>query len=157
MKKIVFILTTSILLISCKNTGNEAGVTENSKQATIDSMNVVIEQQQMELAKQKSIDSMQTIMANQRPQKVVVTNAAPAAPVTAAQKKKGWSGAAKGAVIGAGVGAVTGAVINKKDRGTGAIIGGLAGAGIGAGTGAILDAEKKKKAEREAAEAAAQK
>lgn len=154
MKKIVFILMSSILLISCKNTGNEAGVTENSKQATIDSMNVVIEQQQMELAKQKSIDSMQTIMDNQRPEKVIVhhsPSAAPAAPVTAAQKKKGWSGAAKGAVIGAGVGAVTGAVINKKDRGTGAVIGGLAGAGLGAGTGAILDAEKRKKAEREAA------
>lgn len=140
MKKLLFFFSVSILLISCKNSANEAGVIEDSKQTQIDSMNIVIEKQQMELEKQKSIDSMQTIMANQPQKQVVVTNAAPAA-----EKKKGWSGAAKGAVIGAGVGAVSGAIISKKKPVAGAVIGGLAGAGIGAGTGAIIDAEKKKK------------
>ena len=45
-------------------------------------------------------------------------------------KKKGWSSAAKGTVIGAGAGALGGVLIDKKD-GRGAIIGGLAGAGAG--------------------------
>lgn len=45
-------------------------------------------------------------------------------------KKKGWSDAAKGAVIGGAAGAVGGALIDKK-KGRGAIIGGLVGAGGG--------------------------
>ena len=45
-------------------------------------------------------------------------------------KKKGWSDAAKGTVIGAAAGAVGGALIDQK-KGRGAIIGGLAGAGGG--------------------------
>ncbi len=53
-------------------------------------------------------------------------------------KKKGWSKAAKGAVIGAGAGAVAGAVISKK-KGTGAIIGGIIGAGGGYVLGRVMD------------------
>lgn len=45
-------------------------------------------------------------------------------------KKKGWSDAAKGTVIGGAAGAVGGALIDKK-KGRGAIIGGLVGAGGG--------------------------
>jgi len=45
-------------------------------------------------------------------------------------KKKGWSDAAKGAVIGGAAGAVGGALIDKKS-GRGAVIGGLVGAGGG--------------------------
>lgn len=45
-------------------------------------------------------------------------------------KKKGWSDAAKGSVIGGAAGAVGGALIDKK-KGRGAIIGGLVGAGGG--------------------------
>lgn len=45
-------------------------------------------------------------------------------------KKKGWSDAAKGAVIGGAAGAVGGALIDKK-KGRGAIIGGVVGAGGG--------------------------
>jgi hypothetical protein len=50
----------------------------------------------------------------------------------------------QGALIGAGVGAVSGAIINKNNRGKGAIIGGVIGAGIGAGTGVIIDNKQKK-------------
>lgn len=78
-------------------------------------------------------------------QKVVVVNHQSEGTASAAPaKKKGWSSAAKGAVIGAGVGAITGAAVSKK-KGEGAIIGGLAGAGVGAGTGAIIDSKKNKK------------
>jgi hypothetical protein len=59
--------------------------------------------------------------------------------VTSTQaQKKGWSSAAKGAVIGAGAGALGGVLIDKKDA-RGAIIGGLAGAGAGYAIGRAED------------------
>lgn len=125
------------VLTSCKNT-DKAGTVEDTKQATIDSMKIVAE-------KQRIIDSMKNEVTKIEKQKeiVVVNNSAtPSTTNTATSKRKGWSGAAKGAVIGAGVGAITGAAISKK-KGEGAIIGGLAGAGVGAGTGAIIDGKKK--------------
>ena len=54
-------------------------------------------------------------------------------------KKKGWSDAAKGAVIGGVVGAGAGAVIDKNKRGRGAIIGGVVGAGAGYAIGRSRD------------------
>jgi outer membrane lipoprotein SlyB len=55
-------------------------------------------------------------------------------------QKKGWSKAAKGAVIGGAGGAVVGAAVSKK-RGKGAIIGGV----VGAGTGYIIGRNEDKK------------
>ena len=49
---------------------------------------------------------------------------------TTSSRKKGWSGKAKGAVIGGAAGAVGGALISKH-KGTGAVVGGLAGAAGG--------------------------
>jgi predicted small secreted protein len=54
-------------------------------------------------------------------------------------KKKGWSSAAKGAVIGGVAGAAGGAVINKKNRAAGAVIGGVIGAAGGYGVGRTID------------------
>ena len=54
-------------------------------------------------------------------------------------EKKGWSKAAKGAVIGAGSGAILGAVINKRNRAVGAAIGGVIGGGVGYGIGRSKD------------------
>jgi outer membrane lipoprotein SlyB len=65
-------------------------------------------------------------------------NTPPAQPQT--QQKKGWSKAAKGAVIGGATGAVVGAAVSNK-RGKGAIIGGV----VGAGTGYIIGRSKDKK------------
>jgi hypothetical protein len=129
--KTLSIIFLTLVFVSCHNQQKED--VEKAKKATIDSM-------QTEIVKQKAIDSMQVEMAKikeekQSSQKVTVVN-------QPATKKKGWSGTAKGAVIGAGVGAATGAIISKK-KGQGAIIGGLAGAGVGAGTGAIIDGSKK--------------
>ncbi|HEY1024537.1 MAG TPA: YMGG-like glycine zipper-containing protein [Sphingobacteriaceae bacterium] len=53
-------------------------------------------------------------------------------------EKKGWSSAAKGAVIGAGAGAVTGILVDKKDA-RGAVIGGVIGAGTGYAIGRAHD------------------
>jgi hypothetical protein len=49
---------------------------------------------------------------------------------TQTTRKKGWSKAAKGAVIGGASGAVLGAIVSKK-KGLGAVIGGVVGAGAG--------------------------
>ena len=143
---IALFFTMAVLTVSCKPNANEAGVAGDPKQASIDSMQVVIDKQNAQIAKQKTIDSMQAIVDREKQQarhsRQVANQTAAAAP---AEKRKGWSRAAKGAVIGAGVGAVAGSVINKKNHTEGAIIGGLAGAGVGAGTGAIIDTEKAKK------------
>lgn len=58
-------------------------------------------------------------------------------------KKKGWSSAAKGAVIGAGAGALGGVLLDKKD-GRGAIIGGV----VGAGAGYLIGRDQDKKSGR---------
>lgn len=134
MKKLS-IMFLALVFVSCQNQQKED--INKAKKASIDSMQTAI-------IKQKTIDSMQIEIAKikeekENLQKVTVVNQ----PATATPaKKKGWSGAAKGAVIGAGVGAATGAIVSKK-KGQGAIIGGLAGAGVGAGTGAIIDSKKK--------------
>lgn len=54
-------------------------------------------------------------------------------------RRKGWSKAAKGAVIGGAGGAVLGAIINKRNRAAGAVIGGVLGAGVGYGVGRSKD------------------
>jgi hypothetical protein len=54
-------------------------------------------------------------------------------------RNRGWSSAAKGAVIGGVAGAAGGAVINKKNRAAGAVIGGVIGAAGGYGIGRSID------------------
>jgi hypothetical protein len=56
-----------------------------------------------------------------------------------AEKKEGWSKAAKGAVIGGVAGAAGGAILNKKNRVVGAVIGGVVGAAGGYGVGRTMD------------------
>lgn len=147
MKKILTIFALAAVLASCKNTDKQGIAEDNARKAVIDSMKAVAEQQRIidsmniEVAKAKQAKEA----AESRRQTVVVHDNAAATPAEA--KRKGMSGAAKGALIGAGVGAITGAVVSDK-KGQGAIIGGLAGAGVGAGTGAIIDNEKKKKEQK---------
>ena len=131
-----------LVFASCQKQRTEA--VNQAKQESIDSMKT-------EINKQKEVDSLKLEIQRMEEknehqerasrEKVTAVNK-PIAEVPA--KKKGWSGAAKGAVIGAGVGAATGAIVSKK-KGQGAIIGGLLGAGVGAGTGAIVDDSKKNK------------
>ena len=136
MKTILLILLT-FCIFSCKDKSQME--VQEAKQVSIDSMKI-------EIQKQKIIDSMNVEMEKikeEKQQKEVVYSNQNVTPATAPPaKKKGWSGAAKGAVIGAGVGAITGAVVSE-EKGQGAIIGGLAGAGVGAGAGAIIDSKKK--------------
>ncbi len=155
MKNLVFIASAAIIFTSCGN--NNAELAKLQQQKSLDSMNMVLQQQQAKEAQQKTIDSMNALSKTNKGSERVgghgsyssgntqyVQGNAARAEAPAPAKKKGWSGAAKGAVIGAGVGALSGALIDNK-KGRGAIIGGVAGAGIGAGTGAIVDDAKKKK------------
>ena len=57
--------------------------------------------------------------------------------------KRGWSSAAKGAVIGGAAGALAGVAVDKTD-GRGAVIGGL----IGAGTGYVIGRSRDRKTGR---------
>lgn len=56
-----------------------------------------------------------------------------------APQKKGWSKAAKGAVIGGVAGGAAGAIINKRNRVVGGVVGGVIGAGVGYGIGRSKD------------------
>ncbi|MGZ5191465.1 MAG: glycine zipper domain-containing protein [Flavisolibacter sp.] len=56
-----------------------------------------------------------------------------------AKEKKGWSKAAKGAVIGGVAGAAGGAAIHKKNRVVGAVVGAVIGAGGGYAVGRGMD------------------
>lgn len=69
------------------------------------------------------------------------TSASTIPPIPPAEpaKKKGWSKAAKGAVIGGAAGAAAGAIIVKKNRALGAVIGGVVGGGVGYGVGRGMD------------------
>jgi hypothetical protein len=139
--KMLSIIFLTLVFVSCQNQQKED--VNKAKKASIDSMKT-------EIIKQKTIDSIQLEITkikeeSEEPHNVTVVNQPAAAnqpAATTTAKKKGWSGTAKGAVIGAGVGAATGAIVSKK-KGQGAIIGGLVGAGVGAGTGAIIDDSKK--------------
>ena len=61
-------------------------------------------------------------------------------------KKKGWSNAAKGALIGGAAGAIGGAVINGRNRAVGAAIGAVLGAAGGYAIGRKKDKDKEKDA-----------
>lgn len=148
MKTLFLIPAIALTMLSCKNNSDQA-LTYDEKTSAVDSMEMVVAQQKIELAKQKAIDSVKLEMSRQQARPIVVQHvaAAPASSgsTTTTTERKKWSSTAKGAVIGAGVGAVTGAIVDKKQPAKGAVIGGLLGAGAGAGTGAIIDANKKKK------------
>ncbi|MDF2384268.1 hypothetical protein JMG10_22550 [Nostoc ellipsosporum NOK] len=58
---------------------------------------------------------------------------------TTTTQKKGWSKAAKGAVIGTATGAATGAIVNKRNRAVGGVVGGVVGAGVGYIIGRDMD------------------
>lgn len=74
-------------------------------------------------------------------------NQAPSGETKVQEKKKGWTKATKGAVIGGVAGAIGGAVINKRSRGTGAIIGAVIGAAGGYAIGRAKDKKEEKAAD----------
>src|SRR4026208_1996448 len=112
MKKILGFLTIAATLTACKGTADRV-----ADESTVSSATENIKT--YELAKQKERAAARTTVVYRD----VNSN-------TAAEKR-GWSSAAKGAVIGGVAGAAAGAIINKKNRAAGAVVGGAAGAGVG--------------------------
>lgn len=149
MKKIFLVFVMAAGLTACNNAENK----ENAAKAD------ALDRQQMATAIKDSIrlDSFKRADAalqadkNQAATQSVSSNRTSGSATRSAQyggtatanKKKGWSEAAKGATIGGLAGAVGGAIIDKK-KGRGAVIGGV----IGAGTGYVIGREKDKKSGR---------
>jgi uncharacterized membrane protein len=137
MKKLFVILGIAVFLFSCKNkSAGETKVLAASNDAEY------TEFVKWKEAKEKAAEAPLPVAASNTVKTIVVKErvAAPVAAATpAVPRKKGWSKAAKGTVIGAGTGAVAGAIINKKNRGVGAVIGGILGAGAGYGIGRSMD------------------
>jgi hypothetical protein len=66
------------------------------------------------------------------------------APQSETPHKKGWSAAAKDAVIGGAAGAAAGAIIDKNNR----LVGGVVGAAIGSGAGYLIGRSRDRKTGR---------
>ena len=172
----------SVMMACNNSASTEAQVAQAKQATLDSINRVQSAQQLADAERQHVIDSMNLIAANTKPRVIEHTtvrtesrnsgyssnngssnngNSNAAAPTTTSSsssttttttKKKGWTGAEKGALIGAGAGAITGAMVDKK-KGEGAIVGGLLGAGGGAGVGALLEKRKKNKEAAAAAEA----
>jgi hypothetical protein len=150
MKKLLIIIGLAAGVAACNSDAkNSSQVYQNTKHYK-DSMK--LDSFQRAAAIDKEIDKREA-------EKALLVNASAANRVVATPKtrvvhqttyvpqtqpqKKGWSSAAKGAVIGAGAGAVTGILVDKKN-GRGAVIGGV----VGAGTGYVIGRAKDKKTGR---------
>ncbi len=135
MKRILGIVAIAGTLAACK--GNKTNTTGNTLvlSATDSAKMKEFEQwkDRKEQSDKKTVVYRNVSVAN----KNNTDNTTAAAPATV--QKKGWSKAAKGAVIGGVTGAAAGAVINKKNRAAGAVIGGAVGAGVGYGIGRAKD------------------
>jgi hypothetical protein len=130
-----------------------------TRQLEIAQQKLAIDKEQMVYSQQKKTDSINAI-ANKKaaavksqPERVrtrtVYVNNTPRSSssnysngnntVAPAPRRRGWSSAAKGTVIGGVGGAAAGALIDRKNPGVGAIIGGLVGGGAGYTIGRAKD------------------
>jgi hypothetical protein len=131
MKKIIGIVLIAGSLVACK--GNKTNTASDTKVlSAADS----VKMKEFEKWKEKEeAKKATTVVYRDR----VVTNDNTAAAPAPVAKKKGWSKAAKGAVIGGVAGGVAGAVIAKNNRAAGAVVGTAVGAGVGYGVGRAKD------------------
>jgi hypothetical protein len=128
MKQLLLIVAMATVMLSCKNNATDkTQVLSATQQADYNDF------VQWKAAKEKAAVT-KTIT---RTVYVPVKTQTPAAIATT--KKKGWSKAAKGTVIGAGSGAILGAIISKNNRAAGAAIGAVLGGGVGYGIGRSKD------------------
>jgi hypothetical protein len=129
MKKVFYAAALLITFAACK-----------SKQTTDETKVLAAFKDSVEYAeymkwKQEKAEQEAAVI-KEKETKVVYRNAST---TSTTPQKKGWSKAAKGAVIGGVGGAVVGGVVNKRDRAAGAVVGGVVGAGVGYGIGRAED------------------
>lgn len=144
MKKIFSIFALALLFAACSNNAKEeARIKQQAIVAVRDSLKLdsfrrAEVQQKAALAKaneekikaEQIREQKRILLLSERNEAAAARNSAHAEAAPVQNKKKGWSQAAKGTLIGAGAGAIGGALIDKRS-GRGAIIGGVLGAGTG--------------------------
>ncbi len=135
MKKILLVSSIAIFAISCKSKQADNTVVLSASKDSVEFYKYQKFKEEEAIKEAKAREPKTVVVYKTAP----VNNTTAAAPVTTVKKKKGWSKAAKGAVIGGASGAVLGAVVNKRNRGAGAVIGGVVGAGVGYGVGRSKD------------------
>jgi hypothetical protein len=141
MTKLIAVFGIVLAMSACSNAKKEEAIRQAAIKATKDSMRVdsfkkaEVVQKELAVKEAKEAEEKRILMLSE----ARAAENAPAARMagtgststtTTTTKKKGWSSAALGTVIGAGAGGLGGALIDKK-KGRGAIIGGVAGAGAG--------------------------
>lgn len=131
MKKILGILAIAGTMVACK--GNKTNTDTTRVLSAADSAKM----KEFEKWKENKAEEKKTVVVYKDANTNNTSTNTTSTPTTV--KKKGWSKAAKGAVIGGVGGAVAGAVIAKKNRGAGAVVGGAVGAGVGYGIGRAKD------------------
>lgn len=165
MKKLLLIPGISILMIACntmpeQNTTQPAQPTISQQDTTglaaynawkaqneLANINATQSLQQAQATPEKTRTIVKYVPVKTTPSKSVSHSASSgsgsmnneSSETAKVEQKKGWSKAAKGAVIGGVAGAAGGAIINKKNRVVGAVIGGVLGAAGGYGIGRGMD------------------
>jgi uncharacterized iron-regulated membrane protein len=129
MKKFLTIVAIAGTLVACKQ--NKTAVTDQTRVLSATDSAEFKKFQQWKERKEKAAEK--TVVYKSESQAAAPTVAAPVE-----KKKKGWSKAAQGAVIGGTTGAVAGAIISK-NKVAGAVVGGVVGAGVGYGIGRSKD------------------
>lgn len=151
MKKLIIpVLAIAVVMTAC-NTTPDTATTQKAIQPTVDTTGLAQFQAwkaQNELMSTQQNTAMQPqtrevvkyypVSSSRRSSSSGVYRSSSGSSGTA-YRKKGWSSAAKGAVIGGVAGAAGGAIINKKNRALGGVIGGVLGAGAGYGIGRGID------------------
>lgn len=157
MKKLLFALSTVAVMASCSDnnprTAAETQTITPTDTAGLAQFQAWKAQNELAVANQLAAEQKQTEVVRER----VVYVDRPTRKTTSSSsngtnsngtntttsdvpaEKKGWSKAAKGAVIGGAGGAVLGGVINKRNRAAGAVIGGVLGGAVGYGIGRSKD------------------
>jgi hypothetical protein len=140
MKKFFLVVISGIILSACSNNAKQealikqqaiAAIKDSLKLDSFKKAEVVAKEKEKEEQRLAQVKEEQRILLLSEKNEAAARSASASnnnAPAPA--KKKGWSQAAKGAVIGAGAGALGGVIVDKKD-GRGAAIGGVIGAGAG--------------------------
>ena len=133
MKKFIYtttvVLAAALMMTSCKDNNRLAS---GAAQVTPVSASEYAQFQNWKQQQQENTNAYATPVNRTRPvviHKTYVVNRT--TPAVQPARKRGWSKAAKGGVIGAGTGAAAGALLVKNNRALGAVIGGIVGGGVG--------------------------
>jgi outer membrane lipoprotein SlyB len=155
MKKVLLVIVLGIGLSACSNNAKEealikekaiAAIKDSLKLDSFKKADIKAKEEEMEAQRLAKIkEEKRVLLLSERNEAAAARSSSSNNSSEAATpaKKKGWSQAAKGTLIGAGAGAVGGALIDKK-HGRGAIIGGV----VGAGTGYIIGRGQDRKSGR---------